>query len=56
MIELVSSGSFCSAFQRHPVGRVLGEELEPLLELLRIEQARLVSRETARVQGYSPIM
>src|SRR5688572_25400833 len=30
------------ALERHPVGGVLGEELEPGLELLRVEEARLV--------------
>jgi hypothetical protein len=48
MMELVSIGSFCPAFQRHPVGRVVGEELEPRLELLRVEQARLVKQELLR--------
>ena len=35
-------------FQRNPVGGVVGEELEPRLELLRVEQPRLVIQELLR--------
>ena len=31
--------------ERHPVGRVLGEQRQPLLEALRVEELRFVEEE-----------
>jgi len=48
MMDTWVVGSMSSRPARHPVAGILGEEVEPFLELLGVEQPRLLVQETAQ--------
>ena len=47
-------GVLLLALERHPVGRVVGEQLQPSLVLLCVEQARLVVEKLLNVHSCNP--
>ena len=47
-------GVLLLALERHPVGRVVGEQLQPGLVLLRVEKARLVVEKLLNVHSCNP--